>query len=304
MRGIFFSLLFMLELHTRSPERKERLTVLFINLLLTTIMTMSYYSRYILLPLICIVLVACSDDENTAQSGPISLEFDNVVSAANLQLNTDNTPYTNGKGEDFKVTMLSYYVSNIKLKSSDGTIYQDPMASDGSAGYYLIHESDAASQIVTLQNVPKGEYIEVTFTIGVDANQLNQGAQTGALDPVSGFFWSWNSGYIFMALEGVSPVSTEDDHVFQYHIGGYKDDGANQVDNIKTITLSFNGDTAPVRPEHEPEVHLLFDVNKFLNGPGEQVTFSTNASRHSPKPCADLANNISDAFVVDHVHAN
>lgn len=248
-------------------------------------------------------ILSCSDDETV--TGPLTLEFDNVVGTTNLQLNTDNTPYANSKSEAFKVTWLTYYVSNIKLKKSDGTYFIDPVKSDGSAGYYLIDENDAESQEVTLENIPAGEYTEVTFTIGVDASQVDQGAQTGALDPAKGLFWSWNSGYIFMAIEGVSPVSTEADNAFQYHVGGYKTDAAsNQVNNIKTVTLSFNGDTAPVRPKHEPEVHLLFDVNKFLNGTGEQVTFASNASRHSPKACENLSGNIAGAFVVDHVHEN
>ncbi len=248
---------------------------------------------------------SCSDDDSSAETSSITIEFDNVVGTTNLQLNTTNTPYTNSKGEAYKLTWLTYYVSNIKLKKADGTVYEDPMKSDGSAGYYLVDEKDAQSQEVTLENVPAGDYTEITFTIGVDASQVNQGAQTGALDPANNLFWSWNSGYIFLAVEGVSPVSTETEHVFQYHVGGYKTDAAsNQVNNIRTITLSFNGDVAPVRAQHEPEVHLLFDVNKFFNGTGEQVTFSTNAARHSPLPCKDLANNIPGAFVVDHIHAN
>lgn len=252
-----------------------------------------------------LVLSSCSDDDGDANTGPITIEFDNVVGSENLQLNTSNNPYSNSNDEAYKVTWLTYYVSNISLKKADGTVYEDPMKADGSAGYYLVDESDAGSQEVTLENVPSGEYTEITFTIGVDASQVSQGAQTGALDPAKGLFWSWNSGYIFMALEGVSPISTEQDNVFQYHVGGYKDDAtSNQVNNIRTITLSFNGDSAPVRPKHNPEVHLLFDVNKFLNGTGEQVSFTGNTSRHSPMACKDLADNIPGAFVVDHIHAN
>lgn len=259
----------------------------------------------LILFIIIFTSLSCKEDSTEVASGPVTLEFDNVVGTSNLQLATSNTPYTNSKSEAYKVTWLTYYVSNIKLKKSDGTVFTDPVHSDGSAGYYLVDEKDAGSQEITLQNVPSGDYTEVTFTIGVDASQVSQGAQTGALDPANGLFWSWNSGYIFMALEGVSPVSTEEDNVFQYHVGGYKDDAAsNQVNNSRTITLSFNGDAAPVRPQHQPEVHLLFDVNKFLNGRGEQITFTTNASRHSPAVCKDLANNIPGAFVVDHIHAN
>jgi hypothetical protein len=251
--------------------------------------------------------ISCSKDEVTPGPGDLTLEFDNVVGDADLQLNTTNTPYVNSKGEAFNITWLTYYVSNIKLKKSDGTVYIDEVKSDGSSGYYLIDEADSESQEVVLKNIPAGDYTEVTFTIGVDANQVNQGAQTGPLDPAKGLFWSWNSGYIFMAVEGVSPVATGMmGTAFQYHVGGYKEDPANVnlVNNIKTITLSFNGDMAPVKAGHEPEVHLLYDVNKFFNGTGGQITFSTNTMRHSPKSCVDVAGNIPGAFSVDHVHAN
>lgn len=255
---------------------------------------------------VCLLFTtSCSEENNASPTGPIAIEFDNVVGAANLQLNTLEDMYTNAKGQPFKVRSLAYYISNIKLKRNDGAVFEDPVTPDGTRGYYLVEESNDVSQVVILENVPAGEYTEVTFTVGVDASQVNQGAQTGVLDPARGFFWSWNSGYIFLALEGSSPASTEPDHVFEYHVGGYKDDAlSNQVNNVRTVTLSFNGDQAPVRAQHRPEVHVLFDVNKFLNGTGEQITFSENASRHSAKACEKLADNIAGAFVVDHVHPN
>lgn len=172
-----------------------------------------------LFAIVLLSVTACSDDETNPTVGTLAIEFDNIVGTANTELNTSGTPYTNSNSEAYKVTWLTYYVSNIKLKREDGTIYTDEVKSDGSAGYYLIDETDEESQLVVLKNLPKGNYTEVTFTIGVDASQVDEGAQTGPLDPAKGLFWSWNSGYIFMAIEGVSPVSTETDDVFQYHVG-------------------------------------------------------------------------------------
>jgi hypothetical protein len=251
------------------------------------------------------LVICCTKDDVDPASGPITIEFDNVVGTSNLQLNTLNTPYTNAKGEPYKISRLVYYVSSIQLRKSDGTFYADPVSPDGSAGYYLIDESKGESQQVTLNNVPAGDYTEVVFTIGGDAGQVSQGAQTGAHDPANGFFWSWNSGYIFLAIEGVSPASTEPGSLFEYHVGGYKEDAvANQVNNVRTISLHFLGESVPVRAQHEPEVHVLFDVGKFFNGIGEQVSFADNAARHSPKACKELSDNLPGSFIVDHVHAN
>ncbi|MBX2897067.1 MAG: hypothetical protein KF763_16595 [Cyclobacteriaceae bacterium] len=259
----------------------------------------------LLLITVAFLVAACSENEEPADTnGSLKIEFDNVVGSANLQLNSTNQPYTNSLGETFNVTWLTYYISNIKLKRADGSYYIDPVVNDGSKGYYLIDEADAASQVLTLQNIPPGEYTELTFTVGVDANQVTQGAQVGVLDPAKGLFWSWNSGYIFFAIEGIAAASTQPENVFQYHVGGYKliSGNANLVNNLRDVTLSFNGDNPIVNGSKTPEVHLLMDVLKAFNGPGSTVTFTANASRHSPVACVDIANNVQAAFVVDHIH--
>lgn len=252
-----------------------------------------------------LIALSCSDNEEPAiTNGSLKIEFDNVVGSTNLQLNTPNQIYTNTVGESFNVTWLTYYISNIKLKRADGSYFIDPVVSDGSKGYYLIDEMDADSQVLTLADIPAGEYTEMTFTVGVDANQVTQGAQVGPLDPAKGLFWSWNSGYIFFAIEGVAGVSTQEGNVFQYHVGGYKliSGNTNLVNNLRDVTLSFNGDNPAVSGAKTPEVHIMMDVLKAFKGPGSEVSFASNAARHSPAACVDIANNVQAAFVVDHIH--
>ena len=249
---------------------------------------------------------SCTNDAEPNGPGTLTFHFDNIVGDADLQLNTTNTPYVNSKGEAFKLTRVKYYVSNIKVKTKDGTVYSDPVKSDGTAGYYLIDEANLESQEFVLENVPAGEYTEVTFTVGGDTNVIDMGITTGPLAIANGLFWDWAFGYIFVSVEGVSPVSTQPGNIFQYHIGGYTAEAgsATQANNIKTITLSFNGETAPVKVDHEPEVHLYFDVKKIFNGTVSSVSFATNAIRDTPKAGADIAGNITVAFSVNHVHAN
>lgn len=247
--------------------------------------------------LICIVIVfnACSSDEDPAY-GSVEIEFDNVVGESDLELNTSGQPYTNAAGESYKVTTLRYYISNIKLKRSDGAIYEDEISADGSKGYYLIDEADGPSQHIELKKVPVGDYTEITFTVGVDANQVTEGAQTGALDPAKGMFWSWNSGYIFMMMEGVSSSSTADDQVIVYHVGGYT-----EPNNIRTKTVAMGETNAQVRSDKTPEVHLIMDVNKMFDAPHE-ITFTTSPVRHMPGDNIEIADNYLNAFTVDHVH--
>src|SRR6185312_7848079 len=87
--------------------------------------------------------------------------------------------------------------------------------------YHLIDFSDSASTTVPLR-VPEGVYDEIHFLLGVDSIEQTGGAQTGALDPARGMFWTWNTGYLSLKLEGTSPDSKEPFHAFSYHIGGYR----------------------------------------------------------------------------------
>ncbi|HEY3404265.1 MAG TPA: MbnP family protein [Ohtaekwangia sp.] len=245
--------------------------------------------------LVFVLVISCSEDDNK-EFGSLELEFDNVVGEADLELNTSDEPYTNEAGETYAITSLRYYISNIKLKRNDGTVYEDEMSADGSKGYYLIDEAEGETQHIELEGIPAGDYTEITFTIGVDANQVTEGAQTGPLDPAKGMFWSWKSGYVFVAVEGTSSSSSDDDNIILYHVGGY-----DTPNNIKTKTLPMGSAAAQVRGDKTPEVHVIADVNKFFASPHE-ISFEELPVRHMPADNVTIAENYVNAFVVDHVH--
>ncbi|UII25701.1 hypothetical protein LVD15_20695 [Fulvivirga maritima] len=259
--------------------------------------------KYIYISVLCSsMLMACGDDDNeaTPEGGQAILEFDNRVGMANLNLDTEDYPYTNALGQDFNVNMLKYYISNIKFSREDGTEYTFPLSEDGSEGYYLVDEEDQSTMFLHLNGIPEGDYTGVTFTVGVDADRILEGAQTGALDVTNDMFWNWNAGYIFMKFEGHSPVSTEDNQVLEYHVGGYKADSEQPTlaDNVKQISL--NGDFT-ISENKEPQIHVVVDILKFFDSPNT-IDFSVNASRHSPAASIDVAENYVDAFVLDHIH--
>ena len=59
------------------------------------------------------------------------------------------------------------------------------------------------------------------ITIGIDSLQTVDTDFSHALDPIHGMFWTWNSGYINVKIEGISQRSPQRNHVFQLHLGGY-----------------------------------------------------------------------------------
>lgn len=237
------------------------------------------------------------NDKNT-----VTLEFDNRVGAQNLEMGSKT--YKNALNEDFTVTTFNYFVSNIKLKKADGTEvkFEDQ--------YFLVREADPKSLVVSLKDVPAADYTSVSFVVGVDSlkSVADIAKRTGVLDVASygddAMYWSWNSGYIFMKFEGISPAApprANGTRLFQMHVGGFGGFSAKTTNNLRTITLPINGDVAKVRKNTSPEIHLFVDVLKMLDGSTKFSFVSTN-NVHNPTVAMPIANNYANMFSIDHVH--
>jgi hypothetical protein len=247
-------------------------------------------------------LISCKKDStpeyNPNVKADLSVEFDNIAGAADLQLNTGN--YTNALGQSFKVTKLKYYVSNFKLTNVDGTVYTVPQDDC----YFLVDESDANTHEPLLE-VPEGEYKTLSFVLGVDSlrNTTDVSQRTGVLD-VSGaatdMYWSWNSGYIFFKMDGTSPSITTMGGVFQYHVGGFGGYSSATTNNLKTYTLDLAARGTPkVKTGKETNIHLLIDILKVLNGT-TNMDFATTSMVHSPAAGVPVCSNYENMISHDH----
>lgn len=226
----------------------------------------------------------------TLTTGSISLHFENMVGDSALVFNTES--YVTANNDTFTVSMFKYYISNIILTKSGGGTYTE------SESYHLIDASDLATGDITLPNVPFGDYTGISFKIGVDSLRNVSGAQTGALDPANGMFWSWSSGYIMMKLEGNSPQSTAGSNALLFHIGGFS--GTNN--SIKSVAPSFGVDMATVSSSVTPEIHFKADVLEVLTTPNT-IDFSVLNTIHMAGANAKtIADNYADMFTVEHIH--
>ncbi len=250
------------------------------------------FSKILLLTAIGMSLLSCKKDPAVPTgTGNLSIEFENVVGAENLQLGTRT--YTNTFGETYTVSHFMYYVSNFTLQKKDGSTYLVPES------YFLINQEDPASQTIALADIPAGDYTGLSFLIGVDSTRNTSGAQTGALDPVNGMFWSWNTGYIFVRMEGNSPASPQPNNKVLFHVGGFK--GATNC--IRQTSPFLNGSVLQVRAGKTPEVHYKVDLAQLFGAPN-LVTFSVpeGTAVHGGPNAVKIANNYEKMFIFDHVH--
>ena len=185
--------------------------------------------RIIAFALLATTLFSCkkNDDDNSGGNGTATISFSNRAGIQPLVLNTQS--YTNTQGASLTFTKFNYYISNIRLINTSGGSFAEDYS------YHLVQQEDPSSCQFNIANVPAGTYSSISFMIGVDSTHNVSGAQTGALDPGNGMFWSWNTGYIMAKMEGTSPQSTATDNSFIFHIGGFS--GANS--GVRNIALTF-----------------------------------------------------------------
>lgn len=251
------------------------------------------FSIFALSAILSITLFGCGKDDdkdNGPSSGTVTVDITNVAGNVNLDVSGASS-YVNSAGELFTVSKFKYYVTNVRLLKDGVVKYTMPNS------YFLVDEANQASTLLSLPSVPGGTYNGISFLIGVDSARNVSGAQTGALDPVNAMFWTWNSGYIFLKLEGSSPASGSG---FTYHIGGFRE--SNNTNAIREVTLSFGASTMTVDGSREAEIHLLADVLKLFSTPTE-ISITSLSDVTMPGPDAlMIADNYAQMFSFDHLH--
>lgn len=168
-------------------------------------------------------------------------------------------------GDSILVEMLRFYISNLEFLQKDKIVFQEKNS---------VHLIDAASP-QTLQfsfNLPsKIEYDELKFDLGIDSTTNVSGALGGDLDPTKGMYWTWQSGYVNVKIEGKSPKSKARNKEFQYHLGGYH----SPFYALQKVVL-------PIKKKGN--IHIVFDVAEFL----AQSDFSKKSHLMSPSAEAIL----------------
>jgi hypothetical protein len=250
------------------------------------------------------ITFSCKKDdvepEPTDTVGIVEFDFEHVFGGTPLDFGVD---YTNAAGEIMNFSMFKYFVSNIELVKEDNSVYTVPK----NQSFFLVDHSNVDSWLIRLPNIPTGTYTAVRFILGIDSltNTLPIEERTGTLDVAGiaqGMYWTWNSGYIFLKVEGNSPASPEDEGFFKYHIGGFGGFSSPTISNVKTLELSREGG-APftVQSGRVRGIHIVADLKMMFEG-STQVSVAAHPIVMFNPYSVNLANNYAEMFRLDHIH--
>jgi hypothetical protein len=281
----------------------------------------NYFFQLVFASLVALTFVAChkNDDKEYADLGSLKIEFEN---RAGDDLLTLGKTYVTAAGDSIAFTRFDYFVSNIVLVREDGSEYVVPK----NESYFLIKHDTPSSHVIKINNVPGGAYKAARFVIGVDSLMSATPAEQrpAALDPITnaaGMYWSWNSGYIFVKVEGTSPQapvsSLTQERSVLYHVGGYggNDPASPTMNNLKTVTLEKSGELAQVgKLESDghnhgggtdagvvPNIHTYVDILEVFKNP-TSFRVADNPVMHWGDFSKTIANNYHDMFMIEHIH--
>lgn len=113
----------------------------------------------------------------------------------------------------FQLEQVRFYLSKFEFYKNGQLIQVDPVEA------YLVDFDIDSTRKLIFPKVAFTEIDEVRFLFGIDSVVNTSGAMNGALDPMYGMYWSWQSGYINCKLEGTFLKPKHE--AFQLHLGGY-----------------------------------------------------------------------------------
>ncbi len=222
------------------------------------------------------------------------------VRAANLEvtiepvfngepLRLDSLRYENAAGETQSFTRLSYLLSGFSVEREDGTWVEFP----STTGWM---DAEKKRNSVLLENAPDGNYRSLRFHIGPDAKDnaadVSQIPAGNPLNPnLNGLHWSWQGGYIFMAIEGHFRTGNAEPKGFAHHLA--------RDPNRTRISL-----TAPLDLRHDAGVLIHFDLATLFNAPRPislEKDGTATHSRDGDPIAAALAANLPGAFRVNRI---
>ena len=201
----------------------------------------------------------------------------------------DSLRYQNGAGETLSFTRVSYLLSGFAIERDDGVWVE---LADRHAWIDLAKRRTVAR----LDGLPDGKYRALRFHIGPGAKaNAAEPAKLAADHPLNpnlnGLHWSWQGGYIFLAVEGHFRKGATELKGYAHHLA--------RDPNRTRISLA-----APLDLTHDTAVLLDFDLGNVLNAP-RPVSFEKDGtathSRDGDPVAAALVANLPGAFRVTQV---
>jgi len=197
------------------------------------------------LVLVSLSMISCSEKEG--EDGNI-LIIDLKHKVGNNPLAFDSVMYQNEAGNNYNITGLRYYLSNIEFWNGDDIIYQSEE---------IFHiDAKSAENKIELEEIPLGKYTTMKYLIGIGEEMNVEGALPNE-EKHDLMLWpkQMGGGYHFMKMEGYYYDASENQFGYAIHLGTSIGLMEGQMEVNVEIDDSYN------------DVNISFNVNNLFDDP-------------------------------------
>lgn len=214
------------------------------------------------------LLTGCKDKD--PEYGKVTFSFTEMVDTTRLVY--DTVHYTNEAGNDYVITEIQYFISNLTLHYEDGTKHK---VRDNQGIHYVDSDIPGTKYWAITDDVPCGYIDSVTFTFGLDEETNKSGLYTNP--PESNMFWpeELGGGYHYMKMNGKWVDINSQINMFNYHLGiGQTYDTTGQVTgfvqnyfNVSVYLAVYSSFIIVVNPNQTTNLEISMNVNSWFTTP-------------------------------------
>jgi hypothetical protein len=191
-------------------------------------------------------LIACEQWENRG-TGSLVVTLSYAVDDQSLNFNT--LLYSNDAGNQYSVSKVAYFVSNIGLHEEGDVTFS-------TSEVYYVNASEPATNTIRVYSIPVGNYSGFTLSIGLNPTHNQTGYLPNTTENLN-MLWPepMGGGYHFLKFEGHFQDNNSDVSGFAIHLGN----------NENLVTMHFDH---PISIEHsDHHIELEMNLNEWFRNP-------------------------------------
>lgn len=229
---------------------------------------MKKFAAYFIAFVLLTSIITCKEED--PEPGKINLVFMELVDG--LPLVVDSVKYENEAGNEYLVSEVQYFISNLKLYYREGNSYE---INDKQGIHYVDTDIPGTKEWMIADDVPSGIIDSIVFTFGLDEETNKSGIFPNP--PESGMFWPevLGGGYHYMKLNGKWLDTQMGLNPFNFHLGiGQTYDTTGQVTGFVQNYFKVNVHLAiyssflmKVNPGQTTDLGIIMNIDNWFKTP-------------------------------------
>jgi len=222
-----------------------------------------------------IFLFACKKEINedtplTKETGKIKFKFTHLIDGIPLQ--KDSIMYVNAAGNSYGVFDVMYFVSDVTLYKSDGSI---KLINEWKDINYVDVDIPSTLTWDVYDEIPAGEYDSITFVFGIPTEKNKSFMFVNY--PEVNMMWPdvLGGGYHYMMINGKWKDSSGIANNFDFHLGIgqlYHSNATDCIDSIYAFvqnyfTVSLPGSSFTLLKSETKEMEIVMNIESWFKTP-------------------------------------